>query len=453
MLKSRRNLYRKQRRRSLPLPAILMAIPVALILLEVLLRIFVLASGKKAELAAYKGEPASVSAYRLKFLSQTLQPYDGLSAHGDLAAQRRLAVGYGLVRNQRSNFWRINEQGFRDDDPVPLAKPKGEIRIFLLGGSTAFGQGSASNQATIASALEARLNERIAQQKRSPENYRPATLPYTAEEQQKVLARPPQLRGGQYRVINAAVPGYASGNELAQLAFQILPYSPDVIVVLDGYADLMLPSQQAQVDVPNIETFLSDASGHFQAHLARQWQHLITNMYLVRATQYWLLRPHSATHSLTLVTTDATTPLEEQLPADLAELDRRVRRYRDVRQQMVRFTTGTRIPLVVAIQPEITGRGAAVRSPQEQEILQELGGAYIQGVKGGYVQLDQANRQLQKDFPKTVKTLNFYKLYETFPEPAFLDTIHLTQEANAVLAQEFYQAIAAMPQLQIALSD
>jgi hypothetical protein len=230
-----------------------------------------------------------------------------------LAAQRRLAVGYSLVGNQKSNFWRINEQGFRDDNPVPLEKPKNEIRIFLLGGSTAFGQWNASNQATLASKLEARLNERVAQQKRSPEKYRPTTLPFYKPELEKALALPIQLREGQYRVINAAVPGYTSGNELAQLALQILPYSPDAIVVLDGYTDLMLPSNQAQTDIPKIEALLNNAPGHFWTYLTQQLKHWVTDTYFVKAIQYWLLRPQPSVSQLSLMATDETAPLEQHL--------------------------------------------------------------------------------------------------------------------------------------------
>ncbi|HBR74363.1 MAG TPA: GDSL family lipase, partial [Cyanobacteria bacterium UBA11159] len=170
MFNSRLNIYQKRKRqRKLPILAIVMAVPVSLILLELLARLVVGISGKSTELAAYEGEPANANAYRIEFLDQKKQPYQGLSNRGKLAAQRSIAVGYKLVPGQQSNLWRINEQGFRDDIPVPLSKPKDEIRIFVLGGSTAFGQWNPSNEATLAHKLEVRLNQRVAQQKNSPE--------------------------------------------------------------------------------------------------------------------------------------------------------------------------------------------------------------------------------------------------------------------------------------------
>jgi len=447
MFKSRRSSYRKPRR-PLPLLVILAAIPLVLVLLELLTRIVIGVMGKSAEFAAYEGEPAIVTAYRLKFLGKTQQPYDGLSDSGFLAAQRRLAVGYSLVGNQKSNYWRINQQGFRDDDPVPLEKPKNEIRIFLLGGSTAFGQWNASNQATLASKLEARLNERVAQQRRSPEKYRPTTLPFYKPDLEKALALPIQLRDGQYRVIKAAVPGYTSGNELAQLALQILPYSPDAILVLDGYTDLMLPSNEAQRDIPKMEALLNNAPGHFWTYLTQQLNHWVTDTYLVKAIQYWLLRPRPSVSQLSLVATDEAAPLEQHLAADAAELERRVARYRDRLDHMVALTTGARIPLIVAIQPEITGRDQAKLSPREQVVLKELGSVYKERMQSGYSELVQASQQIQEAFPKNVIALNFYKLDEDFRSGAFYDAVHLTEEANALLAERYYRAITSLPKLQ-----
>ncbi len=448
MFKSRRRSYRKPHR-PLPLLVFLAAIPLFLITLELLARIFVGIRGNSAELATYKGAPAIVTAYCLKFLDQTQQPYDGLPDRGGLAAQRSPTLGYTLVGNQKSDFWRINEQGFRDDDPIPLIKPENEIRIFLLGGSTAFGQWSPSNQATLASKLEARLNERVAQQKRSPEKYRPAILPFYRPEREKALALPTQLRDGSYRVINAAVPGYTSGNQLAQLALQILPYSPDAVVVLDGYADLMLPSDRVQMDIPKTEAFLNDAPGHFWTYLTGQLKHLVTDASLVKATQYWLLHPKPSVSQLSLVVSDEAAPLEQHLAADSAELERRVARYRDRLHQMIRLMTGAGVPLIVVVQPEITGRGPSNLSPREQEVLKELSPVYKQRVQTGYAELAQVSEQLQKAFPKNVLALNFYKLDEDFRLGAFEDAVHLTEEGNAVLAERFYRAITSLPKLQL----
>ncbi|MGB7442941.1 MAG: SGNH/GDSL hydrolase family protein [Coleofasciculaceae cyanobacterium] len=447
MFKSRRSPYLKRRRR-LPLSVIILAIPLALIILELLAVVLIGITGKGAELAAYEGEPAIVTAYTLRFLGSEQEPYDGLSNRGHLAAQRSLGVGYSLVGNQQSEFWSINEQGFRDNEPVPLAKPKNEIRIFLLGGSTAFGQRNEGNQATIASKLEERLNQRVAQQRRSPEKYRPAVLPFYKPDLAKALALPPRLRESQYRLINAAVPGYVSGNELAQLFLQIMPYSPDVVLILDGYTDLMLPSDQGEADIPQMEAFLGNAPGHFWSYLTQQFQRFVTDTTLVKALQYWLFQPEPSVSQLSFALPGAAS-LEQQLPADAAELELRAARYRDYHKQMIRLTTGAGIPLVIAVQPEITGRGTKQISDQELKILEKLGENYSEQMPRNYSQLLQASRQLQNWFPNNVKVLNLYKLYEDFPEQAFSDAIHLTEKANEKISESFYYTLTALSKLQI----
>lgn len=449
MFKSRRRRTYRKRRSPLPLLAIVLAIPIAFILLELSTRLLVGVMGKSAELAAYEGEPAIVNVYRLKFLNDINKPYDGLSEQGRLAAHRRLAVGYQLVGDQTSNFWQINPQGFRDTEPVPLAKPNTEFRIFLLGGSTAFGQWNPSNQATIAAQLEVRLNERVAQQQRSPEKYRPTDLPFYKPDLEKALALPPKIKGGQYRVINAAVPGYASGNELAQLALQILPYQPDAIIVLDGYMDLLLPSDRMATDIPHIETFLSNASVHFWTHLSQELTSVVTNTYLVKAIQYWILNPQPSVSRLSLAALNGTAHLVNYLPADSEELQERVIRYRDSHKQMIRLATGASIPLIIAIQPEITGRGNQQISLREKEILIELGAVYQQRIQEGYVALAQSLQQLQNWYPQNVKTLNFYNVYRNFSDRAFWDAIHLTEEANRVISESLYHTLSASPKLQV----
>ncbi len=56
------------------------------------------------------------------------------------------------------NNTRINRQQCRYHEDIVFPKPKGEIRIFLTGGSTAFGSGAPSQEATIGALLEKRLN-------------------------------------------------------------------------------------------------------------------------------------------------------------------------------------------------------------------------------------------------------------------------------------------------------
>lgn len=223
---------RKRVRRHFSGLATITTVALFLLVLELLTRIFIDLSGNRNKYAQATSGSELIQAYRLKVT--TNKSKKSTKSNDMLMAKPALSVGYELLGNQKSKYWQINEQGWRDRDTIPEAKPKDEIRIFLLGGSSAFGYGNSGNNATISEHLEKRLAERLKQQKTSPDLYQPELLPSNDIERKKYLAKPAQIKSGNYRVINVAVPGYASGNQLAQLALKIFKYQPDLIVILDG---------------------------------------------------------------------------------------------------------------------------------------------------------------------------------------------------------------------------
>jgi sugar diacid utilization regulator len=175
----------------------------------------------------------------------------------------------------------------------------------------------------------------------------------------------------------------------------------------------------------------------------------LNQTYLVKATQYWVLKPQPSVERLSMAVSEESVPLEQRLAANTTELERRVKRYQNHQTQMIRLTAAAQIPLVLVVQPEITGRSTNNLSLREREILSELSSTYTQRVQAGYGQLETTTGQLQRSFPQNVKVLNFYKLYQNFPGQAFSDAIHLTDEANTVLADRLYKTFLELPQLQI----
>jgi lysophospholipase L1-like esterase len=97
----------------------------------------------------------------------------------------------------------INAQGFRDD-PIPLAKQPGELRIASLGDSCTFGDGVA-NWETYPNVLEQLIRK--------------------AEPERPVY------------VLNAGVPGYTAWQVEKHLQKDILPYHPDVVTIYVGFND------------------------------------------------------------------------------------------------------------------------------------------------------------------------------------------------------------------------
>ena len=116
----------------------------------------------------------------------------------------------------------INAQGFRRERDVTVAKPAGTVRIFLVGGSTAFGaeglypeidnsHSRLDNRETIDAVLESKLNQ--------------------------VFPRK------HWEVINAGVSEYRLHQDLALIESVLLRYRPDYVILLDGHNDIAGLSQ------------------------------------------------------------------------------------------------------------------------------------------------------------------------------------------------------------------
>ena len=103
---------------------------------------------------------------------------------------------YSNLPNQHSDHFSTDAHGFRiSGGDRSLDTP---ARVVLVGGSTAFGTGLESDRETVASQLAQRLN---------------------------------------VEVINAAVIGHGSGQELTYLLTELVDLHPDVVIALDGWND------------------------------------------------------------------------------------------------------------------------------------------------------------------------------------------------------------------------
>ena len=294
------------------------------------------------------------------------------------------------------------------------------------------------------------MTQRIDQQRTNPQAFQPPVLPYWADQVQDALTLPPRIQDGQYRVINAAVPGYASGNDLAQLMHQVVHYAPDILIVLNGYPDLLLPSSQAGADVPGLDALLQNKTPGLFSQVGDRLQNSINQLMAIQIYQHYKHRsqpPQPAlTSPLNIAATELKSSLNGYVGKDDAELDQRLLRYRNNLEQMVQWASGTQKRLIIGIQPEITGRATDTLTPAEATIMSTLNETYQQWIKTGYERLnDQASQVAQQSANASV--LNLYSPYDSFPEQAFQSPTSLTDEATAVLANRLYEAIVTQQSL------
>lgn len=103
----------------------------------------------------------------------------------------------------------INRQQFRDRREVELPKPHGVYRIFLVGGSTAYGAGAPSDERTIGAYLERFLNE--------------STLP---------TGHP------RYELFTLANPAWSTTQERIAIENLLLEMEPDLVIAFSGNNDI-----------------------------------------------------------------------------------------------------------------------------------------------------------------------------------------------------------------------
>jgi lysophospholipase L1-like esterase len=116
-------------------------------------------------------------------------------------------VGH-MARPFDSAALHVNAEGLRDVERDYHSKAAGTVRIFITGGSTAWGTGSAQGD-TIWVALERILNDRIA-----------------------------RATGLRYEVINAAFPAWSTTQEKIFIQQRLVDMHPDLIIMFSGNNDV-----------------------------------------------------------------------------------------------------------------------------------------------------------------------------------------------------------------------
>ena len=110
-----------------------------------------------------------------------------------------------LIPNQKSESITINSLGFRGDEFYSV-KQSDMYRIFMVGGSTMFGVGATSDETTIPGFMQEFLNEKDF--------------------------------GFDIQVINSGIQGADSNTELKLVKQKLITFSPDLIIMYDGWNDL-----------------------------------------------------------------------------------------------------------------------------------------------------------------------------------------------------------------------
>ena len=310
-----------------------------------------------------RAERSSGEPYGLRLVDQDGRRISNLA--GPLSLMLDPFTVYVHEPNQTTRHFTIDERGFRR-----TPRRDGKPRLALVGGSAAFGYGLPSDETTLAW----RLAERF-----------PG-----------------------FEILNAAVSGYVSGQELALMVHRLDAWRPVAYLVLDGWNEVY---DQA-----------------FTRHRA-EGQFGVNN-------QFFDVQNRLYHHYL--MASGAAVPNVAEWPAP--RVDARYRQalfaaYAENIQRMHAFASARGARLLVALQPELGAK--LVPSPDEQRALaawnQRL--RYVdRGVSAMYATfVDAATGHCQAQQLACVSLASASKIREA-RETLFLDPVHLSERGQVMMA-------------------
>jgi hypothetical protein len=338
--------------------------------------------------------------------------YDGrhlMSYQFDDYKNIRLTPGY---RNTRGVFH--NRQGFRRSTDTERVKPQGVYRIFLMGGSTAYGLESMSrygqqkygvirNDQTIDFYLERYLGE--------------------------------QLGRDHVEVINAAITSHYSHHHLIYLNQTILKYAPDMIIFLDGFNDYY--AYQHGFDQFRDYAYQERAHQMLDEPSLSAW---------AEYTGWWLFRKSHFVH----VASKTLLPFWQQvrrigktrarIDVDSALKELRVNAEGNFVKMIERSALIVRhegVVPVFTLQPELVFKQQKVLSPLEQKIYHELDTEWQEN----FVEFKNRARPVVSQYARTAAGRSgalFFDLTDIYggvTGDVYTDYCHLTPTGNQRLAE------------------
>jgi hypothetical protein len=314
-----------------------------------------------------------------------------------------------------------NAQGFRRLTDVTREKPAGTYRIFLLGGSTAYGLGGLwphiephypviPDSQTISAYLERELNARAS--------------------------------GPHVEVINAAITSSWTHHELIYVNQTILNYHPDMILFLDGFNDYFFSNEDHDQ--------FADYSYDLPARVVLGEPTVKSLLY---ADAWWAFRKNALAHVLGRALSTLKLLLTPRPPQPPIDVERSLAGMRQVfsrsalkmhrRIGLILRDEGVRA--VFLLQPMlILERGHKPFTPVEQRLFEFNIASYRPNaeayMRGAASFAKDAERAMAEEVGATY--LDLTQIYGTTEGQVYTDYCHLTPLGNTTLAHYVAERIA-----------
>jgi len=333
-----------------------------------------------------------------------------------------------LVPNQHLPTININQHGLRGPE-FSIQKPDNTYRIFVLGGSTAFGAGATSDKATIPSYLQQRFDS---------EN-----LPVRVQ------------------VINAGIPFINSYEESRLVKEKYLEFDPDLFIVYDGWNDISRPpirDNGTHVDfgekygtkekrflkegatliakkiIPpgsNTTIFTEKNEDSIEEQFTQNLKAFLHNIKAIRVLQT-LPDDMSRAFEESDFVIIKTPPRVQIVKYGQENTELKVSLWEERWKEICRLGKIHDFNVIITVQP-IVGSSNRTLSPFEDA-------AYIrQNNEQKLIVLDSLAMALGNFDRDCIKTADLRKIFDGINEPVYTDAVHMVDFGNEIVAQNIFE--------------
>lgn len=310
-------------------------------------------------------------------------------------------VMYRTKPNQHYDTFNVNSLGFRGRE-IQRKKPKGTIRIAMLGGSAMWGTGASSDEGTISAKLEKKVK-----------------AAYTSKT---------------FEVINAGDSGYVTAQEFILLWGRVLDLDPDIVITFDGYNDMYAGLINYIAGYPqNFREFKEKLEKHHGLYyLGAVIRELLSHSLFVEKL---------ANKMRIFAFRGTVTFNSEGIPAMYADPSEVARIFGRNLEYVHVISSDHGIETLFTIQP-ILGYGSKPLTDSEKTTLAALNEnvmGYSKYINKVYPLFIQELNQLKEK--RGAKVLDLTDAFKDIEDTVFLDGAHFSDEANEIIASRIYEAI------------
>lgn len=358
-------------------------------------------------------------------ISMARKDFNRPVSHYDYDFVPGVCLEYNILKGNDYEY--ANSAGMREPREVPLEKPPDEFRIFLTGGSTAYGMGAIGEAAASMGWYAIPYQETI------------------SHAMEMILNATATIEGKKIRVYNAAVWGYAYQHDLMRYLAKLRRFSPDLIVSLDGANELPIVSKLtdnwdyfAEGQFNNI---LQDIYAYNRAGLssyltlwlknntytmAYLWsgRDFFQELHSVEVPSWAFAGPNSESHK----TQRSVEEMSRLLDRNIATVVRVLENYHSA-------MANDGVPHIIALQPWFYTTKKPLH--EKEKLLADL-----KGYRDYYgLPSDQVYRLLVQRIMESAQArgyflVDFSEYFDDLSEWVFTDWCHLTSGANYLLAKE-----------------